>query len=51
MTDTINPASPTDPQEIYRQQAELAKEREELSSMFQILTILKNATDESQEKN
>ena len=49
MSDTPSP-SPLDPRDIYRQQAELAKEREELSSMFQMLTILKDATDESQEK-
>jgi hypothetical protein len=37
-----------DSQELLRQQADLAKEREELESMFQVLTIMMDATQESQ---
>jgi hypothetical protein len=32
-----------DDQNLYRQQAELAKEREEVNALFELLTILKDA--------
>jgi hypothetical protein len=39
------------PRDLYRQQAEFTKEREELNSLFEILKIMKEAVTPQEEQN